>query len=436
VARIEQRGTSWRVQWRLGGKRGGAVQSITFVSAPGAGDGPRQLALAAKQLAESRNHAVTRAEVERAVLGEQRAVLAGVPTLAEWTATWLADRAGAKDIQPDTLARYRQTLNQRVLPQLGHLRLTEIGQQTIRDWIAWANTQTTRPRGSAPGRPLSAQTVRRAHAVLHQVLGAAVGTWIPTNPAAKQVGMRKNSLGLPKATRFEGMFLEIWELNAILDCCCPTMRDIATVLVRTGLRLGELLVLRVQDVTLGGRHPRIKVCRALKDDGSIGDPKSESSFRDVHISGEPLEILRRRAAGRGRTDLLFPAPKGAVWCPNNLRQRLWLPAVAEAQRCAEHPPALPPKPKRGPRRKLRLNEVSTCACRRRLARAPRLHDLRHTHVSGLVEAGWEPKQIQVRVGHASFQVTMDIYGHLWNHGHAERLDALERVFMMADDEAA
>jgi hypothetical protein len=31
---------------------------------------------------------------------------------------------------------------------------------------------------------------------------------------------------------------------------------------------------------------------------------------------------------------------------------------------------------------------------------------------------------------------MNIYGHLWNRGHGDRLEALERVFAMADDEAA
>jgi integrase len=437
MARLEQRSTTWRVTWRLGGRRDGSSQSLSFIDAGDGMGGNYTLAVAAKTLIESRGHAITRAEAQRAVLGEQTTAVAGVPTLTDWAEVWFAERRRVADLQPDVLDKYRRMFRGRIQPYLGHLRLTEIGRDQVKEWVLWLQQQKTLPRKGQPPRPLSAQTVHRAHALAHQVLAAAVGTWIPVNPAAAQPGARRGGLGLPKTVPFEGMFLEIWELDAILAACSPVMRDIAVVLVRTGLRLGELLVLRVQDVVVDGRRPHIKVRRALKNDGTIGDPKSESSRRDVGIGGtEALPILRRLVAGRRRNDLIFRAPRGGLWSPHNLRRRYWQPAIAEAQRCAEHPPPDPPKPARGPRRKLRVDEVSTCTCPRRLARSPRLHDLRHTHVSALVEAGWQPKHIQVRVGHASFEITMNIYGHLWNHGHGDRLEALERVFLMVDDEAA
>lgn len=422
--------------WRLGGKRGAPVQSCTFKSPPGrSSDGARKLAEAAEQLAESRGHAITRDEMYRAILGEKQTAKAGVPTLAEWVDEWLIDRERLNEVQADTLATYRQIMHRRILPQLGHVPLTQIDRDTIRDWTAWLISQTTRPRPGTPGRPLSAKTVHRAHAVLHQALGAAVEKgWLKANPAARPVGARKNATGLPKARRYQGMFLEMWELRAILDHCSPTMRDIAFILSRTGLRLGELLVLRSADIVLSGPRPRIVVQRALKRDGTIGEPKTEQSAREVTVDEDTVAVLKRLVAGRRRSDLLFPAPRGAVWCPNNLRQRHWLPAVAAAQRCTEHPPAEPPKAATGPRRKLRLDEVSTCDCPRRLVRTPRIHDLRHTHVSVLVASEWQPKEIQERVGHASFQITMDVYGHLWNHGDSDRLEAMRRTFAMADDE--
>lgn len=435
VATIEHRGTAYRVAWRLGGKRTGKPQSVSIkiVSVPGGAAAALKVAEAAKAIAEGRGHAVTRDEVRQAVLGDSPTVDL-TPTLNAWVDIWFEERAGARDVQPDVLGRYRQTLNQLVAPRLGHLRLTQITQQHIRDWVAWANGQQTRPRGSAPGRPLSAQTVRRAHSVLRQVLGAAVGRHIAVNPAAHQLGARKNSLGLPKAHKYEGMFLDLHELQLILDNCSPEMRDIATVAVWTGLRLGELLVLRVEDVVLTGKYPHVKVRRALKNDGSIGAPKSQASRRDVGLSAiddDAYEVFKRRREGRKRSDLYFPAPRGGVWCENNLRQRFWLPAVAGAQRCAEHPPPLPGKAATGPRRKWRLDEVSTCSCETRLMRVPRIHDLRHTHASILIEAGWEAKAVQVRMGHSSITVTMDIYGHLWKHGEQERLTAMSKVLRSA-----
>lgn len=78
--------------------------------------------------------------------------------------------------------------------------------------------------------------------------------------------------------------------------------------------------------------------------------------------------------------------------------------------------------------------MSTCMCPGRLKRTPRWHDLRHTHASLLVEAGWSPKRVQLRMGHATYQITMDIYGHLWEGDDSDRLDDVERLLLLADDE--
>ena len=233
---------------------------------------------------------------------------------------------------------------------------------------------------------------------------------------------------------FQGVFLEPWELESIYSNCSDAIRDMVYVDVRTGLRLGEIVVLRPEDVVPDGKRPHIKVIRALKDDGTIGPPKSAKSRREVTISPEVAEVLVRRMAGKRRHEFLFPAPRGGLWNENNLRRRHWQPALAASQRCEAHPPELPPKPARGPRRKLRADEVSTCMCPGRVKRTPRFHDLRHTHVSLLVEAGWSPKRVQLRVGHANYQITMDIYGHLWERDDSERLDDVERLLLMADDE--
>ena len=42
----------------------------------------------------------------------------------------------------------------------------------------------------------------------------------------------------------------------------------------------------------------------------------------------------------------------------------------------------------------------------------RLHDLRHTHASLLLQAGVHPKIVQERLGHSSIRVTLDTYSHV------------------------
>lgn len=57
----------------------------------------------------------------------------------------------------------------------------------------------------------------------------------------------------------------------------------------------------------------------------------------------------------------------------------------------------------------------------------RPHDLRHTHVAMMISEGEHAKVIQLRLGHATIAVTMDIYGHLFDgidEAAAGRLDEL------------
>nr|WP_281583258.1 tyrosine-type recombinase/integrase [Verrucosispora sp. WMMC514] len=239
------------------------------------------------------------------------------------------------------------------------------------------------------------------------------------------------------------MFLTPGEVERIHAHCDRQIADMWLVLVRTGLRLGELLVLRVQDVTVEGDEPEVRVRRALKHGGRIGLPKSATSIRAVTVDSEVAVLLARRCKGKGPRELVFPCPGKKsgerTWRENNLYRRHWLPSIAAAMRCEQHPPPEPPKPARGPRRKLRPDEVSTCGCPGVLRRRPRLHDGRHTHATDLIRAGWELHDVQKRLGHASPLTTLTIYGHAWDGPKRAQLDELaerRRQRLMADDEAA
>lgn len=55
----------------------------------------------------------------------------------------------------------------------------------------------------------------------------------------------------------------------------------------------------------------------------------------------------------------------------------------------------------------------------------RVHDLRHTAASLMIQAGYPPKMLQEIMGHASITTTLDLYGHLYPGDmdrYAERLD--------------
>ena len=87
-----------------------------------------------------------------------------------------------------------------------------------------------------------------------QVLQAAVPRHIPANPAAKPVGQRKGNL--PKIKRYRACFLTPEEGGMIIRAAEPQIVDLIRTALGTGLRLGELLGLRVQDVDLEAKTPR------------------------------------------------------------------------------------------------------------------------------------------------------------------------------------
>lgn len=428
MATLEHRGTSIRVNWRLGGTRDGARQSVTFQGTPGA---RLKLAQAAKTLVESRSHNVTRTEAYAAVLGVAP-VENVVPTFKTWVDQWLEERARARDIQPDTITHYRWVLTARAVPRLGHLRLTDITPDAIREWVGWMSSKRI-TRGSknltTPAKLLSASSVHHAHRVLHGCLAGAVPRWIPANPAALPAGARKHASGLPKPEPFEGLFLTPEEIDLILSNCGENIHNLAFTALSTGMRLGELVALQAQHVVRRGDQVVVQVRRSLKDDGTVGPPKSAKSRRDLPVGGAAARILLDRVRGQHPSALVFPARHGGLWTEDNLRKQYWWPAISAAQRCPAHPPAERPYCGRGRRPQLRIEDVSTCPCPTRLHRRPRIHDLRHTHASMLIHAKWSPKKVQMRLGHSSYLITMNTYTHLWDLGEVGELEAVERLML-------
>jgi integrase len=154
-------------------------------------------------------------------------------------------------------------------------------------------------------------------------------------------------------------------------------------LVRTGLRKGEALALRVLDVHLDTDYPSIGVNKAIKHahDGNhrIGATKTRAGMRTVVIDDELAGMLRRHISGRAPYEPLF----GQHGNDGTWQRNVWVPAIAAA---------LLPEPRR-----------------------PRVHDLRHTHASWLLAARVPLFEVSKRLGHSDIQTTANIYGHLDTH---------------------
>jgi integrase len=177
-------------------------------------------------------------------------------------------------------------------------------------------------------------------------------------------------------------FLTFDEAERLIAGADDGWRAMITVALRTGLRQGELLALRWEDVDLVAG--RLMVRRAVAR-GVIGTPKSGKS-REVPLSKAAIQALKGHRHLRG--ELVFCDPDGKMLAPSACVWPLWR------------------------------------ACKRAGIRRIRWHALRHTFASHLAMRGVPLKAIQELLGHATMDMTMR-YAHLVPVVHQQAVAVLD-----------
>src|SRR5262249_38640000 len=282
------------------------------------------------------------------------------------------------DLKPKTRHQYHSLLALHILPTWRTVPLVKITFEGLTQWVSRLALGGLGPSG-----------IRQSVFVMSAALDHAMRSGrIRANPA--------HGLGLPRTQRRDYVYLTHEQLHRLAAEAEP-WRVFVLLLGYTGLRWGEATALRACDINLGRR--RLDVRRAFSDVGGrvvLGTPKSHQS-RTVPI---PPFLARELAAiitGKGADDLAFTMPSGTVLRLPNWRQATFIPARTQAG----------------------------------LPRRFRIHDLRHTAASLMIQAGYPPKMLQEIMGHASITTTLDLYGHLYPGDmdrYADRLgEAAERA---------
>ncbi|MBQ0868475.1 site-specific integrase [Streptomyces sp. RK75] len=341
-------------------------------------------------------------------------VAASKMTLGEYMTYWLTHVAKVK-VRKTTYVNYESWVRNYIAPGLGKKKLGRLSARDIRAFLLkTAQTCQCCAQDKDKNRPKpkrrccalgqccqqfpSDRTVRILLALLRTALQHAVREdEIPRN-VAKNV-----ELGMGTMREIEP--LTVQEGRQLLAAARGNRLWAAYELaVRTGLRRGEVLGLRWQDVDLDAGV--LTVRQTLQRVGGelfIGLPKTQRSARRVALPAECLTALRarraeqqgdRRAAGDewkdAGSDLVFTTKKGTPIEPRN------------------------------------LNRSFTALCDRAKVRRVRFHDLRHTCASLLHEQGADARMIMEVLGHSSIRVTMDLYTFV-------RLDSQRSAFDRVGD---
>jgi integrase len=188
----------------------------------------------------------TRKEVQEqlkvALREQQQGTLVTGPqqTMKHYLEHWL-EEVHRPAIRFTTYRGYRIFLDKHILPALGHVQVQKLTPQHVQAFY------TSKLKGE-----LSAKTVRNIHGLLHKALDNAV-RWglVPRNVC--------DAVSLPRKTRHEIQPLTRAQAQQLLEAARGhALQGLLTLAITTGMRAGELLALRWQDIDFDGRSLHIR----------------------------------------------------------------------------------------------------------------------------------------------------------------------------------
>lgn len=227
-------------------------------------------------------------------------------------------------------------------------------------------------------------SVRNVYDVLVRLMTAAVEDKVIASSPCRRIT-------LPPMLDEEVTPPTVAQVEAMARVMPPCVRMAITVLAGSGLRIGELLGLKVSDVDF--KAGAIRVERQRLQSGKVGPPKTAMSRRTVPVGEVVTDVLLTHLAARPSKEWLFTMEEGEP-----LNYRRWKTEWNCARRAlqAEENDAA----EREGRKPVELPHMVT-------------HDLRHFFASALIAGGASVKQVQLVLGHASAVITLRIYAHLW-----------------------
>lgn len=309
-------------------------------------------------------------------------------TVAQYMRSWLDN---AHQLSPKTAERFKQLIEQQIIPHLGGIALQKLKPIQVANWHS-----TILKGGGKDGRPLSAATVRQAQRILHLAFAHAVKTEVLARNVA-------SGIKPPKVEKKEIECLKGEQMGLILTALSDhPLYPIVVLALGTGMRRGELLALRWCDIDF--ESGSVKVERSIEQTKAglrFKLPKTAYGRRTISLPASAIEALKahrkqqleqRLALGQGR-----PPQDALVFC--NI----------------DGAPLSPVRVSGSWRDVVKARKLPTVS----------FHALRHSHASTLIASGVDVVTVSRRLGHASPVVTLSVYAHLVRNNDQAVTDAID-----------
>lgn len=281
-------------------------------------------------------------------------------------------------LKPTTVRNKAFMIETKILPYFKNLKIEDIAPMNVRSW------QTELMKSEKHYTQTYLKTVNNQLSAM-------------LNFAKKVYGLKENpctivgSMGKAKADTMDfwtpkefNQFIKVYDKPDKL-----LTKTAFYLLYFGGMRCGELLALTFKDFNFLNNTVKIdKNYARIKNQDIIQTPKTEKSKRIISLPPFVMDLVKTYVAHL----------KGYYW-----NDRLFPCTISH----------------------LRWDMVN--GCKESGVKRIRLHDLRHSHASLLLDMGIPIKQISERLGHEDIKITLETYAHLYKEKETELVDKLESL---------
>lgn len=288
-------------------------------------------------------------------------------TFKTYLEKWIRNKK--TQIKPTTLDNYTRMLQNHIIPALGHIKLEKLNRLHLKEFYSMLEEE----------KELAPSSIKKIHAIVRSALSDAVEDGL----------IMKNVASGIKTPRIGPSKIKVWDEKQLMTFLNSIKEDPLYIAFHlpamTGMRRGEVLGLRWQDIDFDQKI--LRVMQTITTEG-FSDAKTQTSDkRTIDLDDVTIMELKKRKkivaqdklkAGPAYedNDLVVCTPLGKPIYPRNYNRK-WYNFLE----------------------KVDVPKI-------------RVHDLRHTHATLMLLQGIPVKVVSERLGHASIEITLNIYGHL------------------------
>ena len=286
-------------------------------------------------------------------------------------------------IEPTTLATKDHLIKSKLLPYFGKLPVCEIETATVMKW----QTEMINYRNPQTGKPYSQTYLRQMHNQLSGILNFAVKYYGLVRNPAQMCG----SMGRLTAEAFDFWTYEEFCRFIRYTRENPTIYTVFNLFFYSGMRMGELLAITLNDFDFKNDTVSITKNLAIIDGEAVSKgTKTKKSNRVVALPRPVMDMVK------AYSDSL---------CDHDPTGRLFKESKSSLHRDMK-----------------KYCEISG-------VRKIKIHELRHSHASHLIELGASPLTISERLGHEDIKTTLNTYSHLYPNKQSEIAEMLAKYVL-------